>query len=376
MVRTAIGAIIKEESWDESRLDEVLGLAQESLISRVTDEVLARSEYSIVEACLCAFVEDFLPEVRKHKIVYVARGDPVEFVYNRLSIVTSADAALDEGERLNVFLWKTGNVTFRTEEEFTLRAGALTCWARSVLGYIDRPVTISEVFLRDSETFENELSDDRVRQFVDQAAQVRTEYSASAKVRNFPARPDHSGCRFCPYKIICPEWQEFTEDDYDLEHLIETIRNEGERYGESLESTGGEVRPVYLCHVSDDKEAVVRPFARALEVKGIPYWLDEAELCWGDSLFKGINNGLATSDCVVCFISAAFLERGWPQHELGASATAEISEGGKRVLPIMVADPKTVLEEFPLLADKLYKQWSDGIDQIVNELERVLAGRS
>ena len=37
---------------------------------------------------------------------------------------------------------------------------------------------------------------------------------------------------------------------------------------------------VFLSHVSEDKEQIVRPFARALFFLGIPYWLDEAELKW------------------------------------------------------------------------------------------------
>ena len=93
----------------------------------------------------------------------------------------------------------------------------------------------------------------------------------------------------------------------------------------------------------------------------------------GHSLVKGINKGLAISDYLVCFISEKFLERGWPQGELGAALSAQMSDGVKRVLPIFVADEKEILKAFPLLRDILYKKWGASIPVLIRELKEIIS---
>ena len=61
---------------------------------------------------------------------------------------------------------------------------------------------------------------------------------------------------------------------------------------------------------------------------------------------------------------------GWPE----VSLNAELSDGGPRVLPVMVADTQAILEEYPLLRDKRYFQWADGMNMLLRELQRVLNG--
>src|SRR6266404_5136319 len=75
----------------------------------------------------------------------------------------------------------------------------------------------------------------------------------------------------------------------------------------------------FLCHASADKETYVRPFAAALTAGGITYWLDEAEVGWGDRITEKINEGLSHSHYVVVFLTEAFLKRKWPQTELGGA---------------------------------------------------------
>jgi len=127
--------------------------------------------------------------------------------------------------------------------------------------------------------------------------------------------------------------------------------------------------------VSEDKESVVRPFARALEAAGIPFWLDEAEILWGDNIVMTINDGLKISDYVVCFLSDAWVDRGWPEGEMSAAMAAEFSNGAKRVLPMMVSDGSKVLEEYPILKGKAYLKWGDGIDPAVEQIQALLERR-
>ena len=148
-----------------------------------------------------------------------------------------------------------------------------------------------------------------------------------------------------------------------------------ETHDGALKSTVGETRDVFLSHVSDDKESVVRPFARALEVEGIGYWLDEAELGWGDSLTRGINRGLAISDYVMPFLTQELLERGWPQAELAAAYTAQMEDGQKRLLPVLVAKPNEVFRAYPLLRDLKCEHWADGIPALIKKLKGRLRQR-
>jgi hypothetical protein len=131
-------------------------------------------------------------------------------------------------------------------------------------------------------------------------------------------------------------------------------------------------RDVFLCHASADKDTYVRPFAAALAANGITYWIDEAEISWGDRITEKINEGLARSPHVVVFLTEAFLKRHWPQAELGSALSLEASTGGVVVLPILAAPAADVFAQYPLLRDKLFLRWQDGIEFIVAALAKRL----
>lgn len=138
-------------------------------------------------------------------------------------------------------------------------------------------------------------------------------------------------------------------------------------------------KALFLSHASVDKEAYVRPMARALRAEGISYWLDEAEIHWGDRIGARINEGLASAEIVVVFLSEAFVGRNWPEVELFAALSRENVEGKTVVLPLMIGDPSEVLAKYPLLRDKAYRSWKDDDKEIrglVSELRaRLFASR-
>lgn len=116
----------------------------------------------------------------------------------------------------------------------------------------------------------------------------------------------------------------------------------------------------------------MRPFAAALASHGITYWLDEAEITWGDRITEKINEGLAKARYVVVFLTETFLRRHWPQTELGSALNLEASTGGVVVLPVMIAPTDAVLAQYPLLRDKHYLRWEDGVDSLVRTLRQKL----
>jgi hypothetical protein len=132
------------------------------------------------------------------------------------------------------------------------------------------------------------------------------------------------------------------------------------------------MKDVFLSHASQDKQNFVIPFARRLDKAGISYWLDEAEIRWGDKISSRINEGLTNSRFVIVFLTPAFLGRNWTETELSATLTRENDEGKTVVLPIVTDNPHILLTRYPLLRDKKYLEWIDNPDAIVTELKNLI----
>ncbi len=131
-------------------------------------------------------------------------------------------------------------------------------------------------------------------------------------------------------------------------------------------------RDVFLCHAGIDKDEFVYPFAKAITKHRISYWLDEAEILWGDRITKKISEGLEKSKYVVVFITKAFLEKEWPQVELSNALNLEISSGNKVVLPLLGTLANFVFDKYPLLRDKFFLHWDDGPEYIAERLAGLL----
>lgn len=136
-------------------------------------------------------------------------------------------------------------------------------------------------------------------------------------------------------------------------------------------------RDVFLCHASEDKNAVVTPLANALESANISYFLDSKEICWGDSVTHVINQALVVTRFVIVVISADSLKKHWPQKEMNAALAREISDGETRVLPLLVAANKNAREalwkQLALQSDKRYLEWEGDTTIIVDELQKLIA---
>jgi hypothetical protein len=66
---------------------------------------------------------------------------------------------------------------------------------------------------------------------------------------------------------------------------------------------------VFISHASSDKTAYVIPLTQALARHGVSFWLDTAQIAWGDSVTMQINQGLKTSRYVLLCLSRNFLQR-------------------------------------------------------------------
>lgn len=139
-------------------------------------------------------------------------------------------------------------------------------------------------------------------------------------------------------------------------------------------------RDIFICHASEDKSNVVVPLTQVLDQAQITYWLDKAEIKWGDSLTEKVNEGLRISRYVIVILSKAFLLKKWPQKELNSALNIEASSGKVLVLPLIVGnneERKEILKTFPLLNDKLYFSWDENNKfEIVDALKARLTRNS
>jgi TIR domain len=58
-------------------------------------------------------------------------------------------------------------------------------------------------------------------------------------------------------------------------------------------------KDVFICHVSEGKQEVAQPLYQAFQDSNISSWYDKAEIRWGDSSPKKINQDMRTSTYVM-----------------------------------------------------------------------------
>jgi hypothetical protein len=135
---------------------------------------------------------------------------------------------------------------------------------------------------------------------------------------------------------------------------------------------------VFICHASEDKEAVVRPLAHALRAESLAVWYDEFELRVGSSLRRNIDSGLANSRFGVVVLSDSFFDKGWTNYELDGLVTREVASGGGQIiLPIWHRVTKEeVMAYSPSLADKVALRTAEStIQEMAEEIAAVIRQR-
>ena len=89
----------------------------------------------------------------------------------------------------------------------------------------------------------------------------------------------------------------------------------------------------------------------------------------GDSIVEKVNNGLRDSQVVIVVLSTV-LNKPWLRRELASAISDEASSGAVRVLPLVVgkhSDRQTILDQLPLLRDKLHLIWESDATRIVRD---------
>ena len=133
-------------------------------------------------------------------------------------------------------------------------------------------------------------------------------------------------------------------------------------------------RDVFISHATEDKDAIARPLARELTARGLSVWFDEYELELGDSLRQKVDEGLWHSRIGVVILSPAFFAKRWTAWELNGLVSRLMAGEPHVVVPIWHGvDGEAVRRHSPPLADIVAAQSSDGVRDIADRIQRVLA---
>lgn len=129
----------------------------------------------------------------------------------------------------------------------------------------------------------------------------------------------------------------------------------------------------FICHASEDKDAIVRPLAARLADQHVEVWYDEFSLSVGDSLRRSIDRGLAQSRFGVVVLSPSFFEKQWSQWEMDGLVARQNNGDETVILPVWHGVSRSdVLAYSAPLADKLAVSSDIGLDEIVRRLVAVI----
>lgn len=89
----------------------------------------------------------------------------------------------------------------------------------------------------------------------------------------------------------------------------------------------------FICHASEDKNALVRPLAERLVEQRVEVWYDEFSLSVGDSLRRSIDRGLRQSRFGVVVLSPSFFSKQWSEWELDGLVARQNGGEASVILP-------------------------------------------
>jgi hypothetical protein len=125
----------------------------------------------------------------------------------------------------------------------------------------------------------------------------------------------------------------------------------------SLLKADGRPPPLVFLSYSHSDQHMAQALAGALEEEGIKTWLDVEQLKLGDSLSRRIDEGLASADIFVFFLSGQSVNKAWMRAELSAAMVRRLREPNSvKIIPVLIED----VEVPALLRDVLYLDLRDG----------------
>lgn len=132
------------------------------------------------------------------------------------------------------------------------------------------------------------------------------------------------------------------------------------------------MKDLFISHATEDKKDFVRPLAERLKRAGVDVWYDEYSISAGDSISASIDKGLIECNYGLVVISPDFLKKKWTEYELRSLLSKEVNQG-KKIIPIWHnVNYETVANRSLYLADKKALSSSNGINQLTDEIIRIV----
>lgn len=136
-----------------------------------------------------------------------------------------------------------------------------------------------------------------------------------------------------------------------------------------------ETYDVFLSHARQDKGEIVVPLVDALRACGLEVWYDDDEILLGDDFREKMEEGLRLARFGVVVLSPNF-QKYWTQRELSALFNQERVFGDVKILPVVHnMTHREVTETWPLAATKASVNSSEGLDRVVEVIERSIRRR-
>lgn len=130
---------------------------------------------------------------------------------------------------------------------------------------------------------------------------------------------------------------------------------------------------IFISHASEEI-SLAESLAQELRTHHLTVWRDKEQLLPGDSLVRGLNNGLALSSFVVALISRSYLAKKWPMMELEASLLAEKDQ--RKLIPVLVGiTRKELADQNPIAASKISINWDGDTGVLAEQITSSISPR-
>ena len=133
-------------------------------------------------------------------------------------------------------------------------------------------------------------------------------------------------------------------------------------------------KDIFIGHASEQKSTIAQPLFDELVKLGVNPFIDIVEIQWGESLTKKINHALSEAEYFLAIISIDSIGKSWPDTEMNAAIARQI-DGKQKILPLFVgskAEIKKCKSHYPLIADRLYKEWENNPAELAQEIVSII----
>lgn len=126
---------------------------------------------------------------------------------------------------------------------------------------------------------------------------------------------------------------------------------------------------LFISHrKSDSVKAEI--LAEELKKDGHQIWFDEWELSLGDSIIRGMNEGLENADFLIVCYSSSGVTSEWMGREWMSALARQLNKNSVKILPVILSSsvPPAILADIKYI--DLTKDWNQGISELIKVINK------